>query len=87
VQLLSLERGRANISEVTLTPESPAVGRRISETGLPREAAVVAIIRAGHVLVPAPDMILLEGDETIVLLTGSIEDEDSVRKALVGEGN
>jgi trk system potassium uptake protein len=87
VQLLSLQRGRANISEVTLTPESPAVGKRISETALPREAAVVAIIRAGHVLVPAPDMILLEGDETIVLLTGSTEDEDGVRKALVGEAN
>jgi trk system potassium uptake protein len=87
VQLLSLQRGRANLSEVTLTNESPAVGKRISETALPREAAVVAIIRAGHVLVPAPDMILLEGDETIVLLTGSTEDEDGVRTALVGKAN
>lgn len=85
VQLLSLQRGRANLSEVTLTASSPAVGLRIAETAMPREAAVVAVIRAGHVLVPAPDMILLDGDETIVLLTGSTEDEDAVRNALVGE--
>lgn len=83
VQLLSLQRGRANISEVTLTADSPAVGRQISETGMPREAAVVAVIRAGHVLVPAPDMVLLAGDETIVLLTGSAEDEHAVRHALL----
>ncbi len=85
VRLLSLERGRANLVEVTLTTDSPAVGTRISESHLPREAAVVAVIRAGHVIVPSPDLVLLDGDETIVLLTGSTEDEDALRIALVGE--
>lgn len=85
VQLLSLERGRANLVEVTLTTSSPALGRQISEAGLPREAAVVAIIRAGHVLVPSLEMVLLEGDETIVLMTGSSEDDESLRLALVGK--
>ena len=85
VQLLSLQRGRANLVEVTLTSTSPAAGRQISEAGLPREAAVVAIIRAGHVLVPADDMVLLEGDETIVLVTGSSDDEETLRRALVGQ--
>jgi trk system potassium uptake protein len=87
VRLLSLQRGRANLIEVTLTEHSPAIGKRISETHMPREAAVVAVIRSGHVIVPSPDLVLAAGDETIVLLTGSTEDEDALRAALVGEGH
>lgn len=82
VRLLSLEQGKARISEVTLAASSPAVGRSISELGLPRESTVVALIRDGHVVVPRGDTPLLTHDEVLVLTAGSAEDE--VRDILVG---
>jgi trk system potassium uptake protein TrkA len=82
VRLMSLERGKARVAEVTLTTSSPACGIAISEAALPREAAVVALVRDAHVVTPSADTILRAGDEVIVLLTGDAE--DAVRAALVG---
>jgi trk system potassium uptake protein len=84
VRLLSLQRGRANLVEVTLAPESPACGRTVASSGLPREAAVVAMIRAGHVIVPTVDTVLKVHDEIVVLLTGTPEDETALHRALIG---
>lgn len=82
VRLLSLEQGKARISEVTLAPNSPAIGRHIAALGLPRECAVVAIIRTGHVVVPSAELVLQASDEVIVVLSGDCDDE--IRHALVG---
>ena len=82
VRLLSLEQGKARISEVTLAESSPAVGRSISELGLPRESTIVALIRDGHVVVPRGDTALHTHDEVLVLTAGDAE--DAVRAILVG---
>jgi trk system potassium uptake protein len=84
VRLLSLQRGRANLLEVTLAAESPACGKTLKECALPREAAVVAIIRDGHVIVPAPNTVLHANDETVVLMTGNLDDEAGLRRSLIG---
>ena len=60
VKLLSLENGKAGLNEVTLAAGSPAIGKVIGDLKLPRESSVVAIIRDGHVVVPAPDLPLHE---------------------------
>ena len=82
VRLLSFERGKAKLAEVTLAEGSPAVGREIVELGFPRGATVVAVLREDHVVVPRGDTILRQGDEVIVLVTG--DSEDRVRELLVG---
>ncbi len=82
VRLLSLEGGKARLAEVTLAANSPAIGKELSDLGLPRESTVVAVLRAGHVVVPRGDTLLQVGDEVLVLVTGGVEDD--VRKALVG---
>lgn len=82
VKLLSLDHGKAGLNEVTLAPRSPAIGSTVANLKLPRESAVVAIIRDGHVVVPAPDIVLLEGDEVLVLATGDVEAE--LGRALIG---
>jgi trk system potassium uptake protein len=84
VRLLSLQRGRANLVEVTLSPQSPACGRTIAASCLPREAAVVAMIRSGHVIVPTVDTVLNVHDEIVVLLTGTADDETALHRALIG---
>ena len=82
VRLLNLEQGKARIAEVTLSPTSPALARDIGSLRLPRECAVVAVIRGGHVILPSAELVLQAGDEVLVVLTG--ECEDDVRSALVG---
>ena len=82
VRLLSLEGGKARLAEVTLAPNSPAIGKELAQLGLPRDSTIVAVLRDGHVVVPRGDTLLHAGDEVLVLVTGG--GEDDVRKALVG---
>jgi trk system potassium uptake protein TrkA len=81
VRLLDLDQGRARLAEVTLVEDSPAVGREIAQLGLPREAAVVAVLRKAHVVLPHGDTVLQVGDEVMVLVTGAAESD--VRRILV----
>jgi trk system potassium uptake protein TrkA len=82
VRLLSLEGGKARLAEVTLAEGSPAIGKELTDLGLPRESTVVAVLRDGHVVVPRGDTVLHQGDEVLVLVSGGVEDD--VRRALVG---
>ncbi|HET9075353.1 MAG TPA: TrkA family potassium uptake protein [Acidimicrobiales bacterium] len=81
VRLLHFAEGKAGLVEVTLAEESPAVGRQISELGMPRDSSVVAVIRERRVVVPRGDTVLHAGDEVIVLVTE--DSEDDVRSILV----
>ncbi len=82
VRLLSFEGGKAKLCEVTLAEGSLANDREIQELGLPRDSTVVAVIRAGRVIVPRGDTMVRLGDEVIVLVTA--ESEDEVRHILTG---
>jgi trk system potassium uptake protein len=82
VRLLSFERGRARLVEVTLAADSPAADREIAELSLPRDSTVVAIIRKDHVVVPRGDTPILAGDEVLVLVTE--DSETPVRELLTG---
>jgi trk system potassium uptake protein TrkA len=82
VRLLQFEGGSSHLVEVTLAPESPAVGSTIGSLGIPREAAIVAIVRDGRLVVPRSESVLQDGDEVLVLVTQDAEPD--VRKELVG---
>ncbi|MCU0310778.1 MAG: TrkA family potassium uptake protein [Acidimicrobiales bacterium] len=82
VRLLSFDRDRAQLAEVTLAPGSPAEGREIQALGLPRASSIVAVLRTDHLVVPRGDTVLGAGDEVLVLVTRDSEDE--VRRILVG---
>ena len=82
VRLLQFEGGAKHLVEVTLAPESPAVGNAISTLGIPREAAIVAIVRDDRLVAPRPETALQSGDEVLVLV--SVEAEPDVRRELVG---
>jgi len=83
VRLMQFEQGRVSLHEVTLAEGSPSIRRTLRDLALPVDAAVVAVVREGHVVVPRGDTVLAVGDE--VLAVATVETEDSVRKALVGE--
>src|SRR4051795_4805478 len=81
VRLLSFEGGKARLAEVRLADGSPADGKQIVELGVPRDATVVAVLRADRLIVPRGDTVLRVGDEVVVLVTD--ESEADVRALLV----
>ena len=82
VRLLPLERGRISIVELTVPQDSENAGRPLYELRLPPDAAVVAIIREGHVVIPQPETVVAGGDEVIAL---AVKDaESTLRSAIVG---
>jgi trk system potassium uptake protein len=83
VRLLPLERGGISIVEMTVPPDSPNAGRPLYELRLPPDAAIVAIIRDRHVVIPQPETVITDGDEVLAL---SVPDaEAALRAAVVGE--
>jgi trk system potassium uptake protein TrkA len=81
VRLLSFEGGKARLAEVRLAEGSPADGKPIVDLGIPRDATVVAVLRAERLIVPRGDTVLRIGDEVVVLVTD--ESEEDVRALLV----
>ncbi len=75
VRLMTFRQGQANLVEITLAPDAPFVGHAVREVTLPRDTALVAILRGGRVLVPSPDDSLEAGDELMFLCTAEVEDE------------
>ena len=84
VRLLRLEGGRVALVEMTIPDGSPNDGHPIYELRLPSDAAIVAVLRDGHVVIPQPETQIASGDEVVAL--SSPESERALRVAIVGEG-
>jgi trk system potassium uptake protein TrkA len=82
VRLMTFRQGEANLVEITLPPAAPYVGQAIHTVPLPRDSALVAILRGRRVLVPSPDDPLEAGDELIFVCTAEVEDD--VRAVVLG---
>jgi trk system potassium uptake protein TrkA len=78
-----LRDGDLELVKITVFPDSPANGRRISEIGLPRGSIVVAVDRKGHDLViPSGDTALQAGDDVVVMCKR--DGRGDVRRAIGG---
>ena len=82
VRLLSFERGRASLIEVTLAADAKAANRDIVELDFPRDSTIVAVLREERVIFPRGDTLLLPGDEVLVLVTP--DSEADVQAILTG---
>ncbi len=72
VAVHSLRRGAAEAIEAVAHGDrktSQVVGRRIKEIGLPKGAAIVAIARAGEVIMAEADLVIEPEDHVILFLT------------------
>lgn len=83
VRLLQFQGGSAHLVEVTLAEGSPAASVAIADLGIPRDATVVAVIRADRLVVPRGDTVLQAGDEVLVLVTADAEHD--VRTLFIGD--
>jgi len=73
VRLMTFRQGQANLVEITLPASAPVVGRPVREVALPRDAALVAIVRGHRVIVPEPDEPLEAGDELLFVAVQDVE--------------
>ena len=83
VRVMQFEQGHVSLHAVTLAEESPSVGRTLRDLALPVDAAAVAVVREGHVVVPKEETVFAGGDE--VLVVAAEGSESYVREVLVGE--
>ena len=75
VRLLTFRQGQANLVELTLADDAPLVGKMVGTVPWPTDVALVAILREGRVIVPAPDIALEGGDELLLVATTEVEAE------------
>jgi trk system potassium uptake protein TrkA len=82
VRLFGLREGQANLVEVTLPESASVAGKCMRDLELPKDAALVAIIRGNRVITPTPEEPVESGDE--LLFVALPEAEASIRSAVIG---
>jgi trk system potassium uptake protein TrkA len=82
VRPLQFEGGHARLVEATLAEDAPVVDKAIAEIDIPRDATIVAVVRAEHVVMPRGDTVFEAGDEVLAMVTPDAEDD--VRRLLTG---
>ncbi|MDT7726777.1 MAG: trk/ktr system potassium uptake protein [Actinomycetota bacterium] len=75
VRLMTFRQSQTNLVELTLPQETPLAGKAVSEIALPRDAALVTILRGDRVIVPTPEDPLEPGDELLFVATADVEPE------------
>jgi trk system potassium uptake protein TrkA len=80
VRLFSLREGQANLIEITLPDTAPCAGSPVRDLALPKDAALVAIVRGNRVIVPTPEEPVEAGDE--LLFIALPESEPAIRRSV-----
>jgi trk system potassium uptake protein TrkA len=75
VRLFTFRQGDANLVEITLSSDSPVVGKRVGAQNWPTDTALVAIVRGPRVFAPSADDPLDAGDELLFVAAPDQEPE------------
>ncbi|MFM8894190.1 MAG: potassium channel family protein, partial [Actinomycetales bacterium] len=75
VRLFTFRQGQADLVEITLSSDSPAVGQTVGEQQWPPDTALVAIVRGPRVITPSADEPLDAGDELLFVTSPDQEPE------------
>jgi trk system potassium uptake protein TrkA len=81
VRLMQFRNRQANLVEITLPDDTPWGGKPVRKLQLPRDAALVTILRGPRVIVPQDDEPLEGGDE--LLFVAVTEAEEELRRLLL----
>jgi trk system potassium uptake protein TrkA len=73
VRLMTFGQSEASLVELTMPTDAPLCGKQIGAIEWPADAALVAILREGRVLVPQSDDPLQAGDELFFVTTEDVE--------------
>ena len=75
VRLMTFVQSEASLVEMTMPADAPLTGQQVGSIDWPADAALVAILREGRVLVPQPQDPLQGGDELFFVTTQDVEEE------------
>jgi len=75
VRLMSFGQSEASLVELTMPADAPLAGQQVGAIDWPADAALVAILREGRVLVPQPQDPLQAGDELFFVTSQDVEQE------------
>lgn len=75
VTLLRLRADNMAIDELSLPPDAGCIGKKVAELALPPETQIMVLIRAGKVVPPRGDTVLMGGDELLILSPVNAEEE------------
>jgi trk system potassium uptake protein TrkA len=75
VRLMTFGHSEASLVELTLAADAPLAGQQVGSIEWPADAALVAILREGRVLVPQSEDPLQAGDELFFVTTEDVETE------------
>lgn len=75
VRLMTFRQGQANLVELTLPNDTPLAGKPVRRLALPRDVALVTILRGRRVIVPQPDDPIEGGDELVFIAPEEAERE------------
>ena len=75
VRLMTFGQSEASLVEMTMPADAPLAGQQVGSIEWPSDAALVAILREGRVLVPQPEDPLQPGDELFFVTSQDVERE------------
>src|SRR6201996_4031116 len=75
VRLMEFRKGQANLVEITLPDDTPWGGKPVRKLQLPRDVALVTILRGPRVIVPQDAEPLEGGDELLFVAVTEAEEE------------
>jgi trk system potassium uptake protein len=75
VRLMTFGQSETSLVEMTMPADAPLAGQQVGSINWPSEAALVAILREGRVLVPQPQDPLQAGDELFFVTSQDVEEE------------
>ena len=81
VRLMEFRKGQANLVEITLPDDTPWGGKPVRRLQLPRDTALVTILRGPRVIVPEREEPLEGGDE--LFFVAVTEAEEGLQKLLL----
>ena len=81
VRLFGIREGQANLVELTLPDSASCAGHPVRDLHLPKDTALVGIVRGKRVIVPTPEEPLEGGDE--LLFITQPDNEEALRRAMI----
>lgn len=69
-----LGRRAANVAKFTLPEDSPLVAQQVRDLAMPRDSALVTLVRGNRLIIPEPHDVLRAGDEMLFVAASGVEE-------------
>ncbi|QZT60563.1 potassium channel family protein [Mycolicibacterium austroafricanum] len=64
-----------NVAKFTLPEDSPLVAKQVRDLAMPRDSALVTVVRGNRLIIPEPHDVLRAGDEMLFVSASGVEEQ------------